>query len=127
MGAILAFDSSLSLSEKLGSISDRNEASVYMQGIDEKMLSRIYGTGRGAVVSPNAFLDLGSRDAVDKALSRLAASGTIRRLAPPSGRVAELQDDYTAMREMYMTQPLPFAEVLGTLADLEQTINGEGR
>src|SRR6185436_8621034 len=43
--------------------------------------SRIYGHGRGAVFTPNDFLDLGGRDAVDKALSRLTARGVIRRLA----------------------------------------------
>ena len=52
-----------------------------MQTIDIKLKSRIYGTGRGSAFTPNDFLDLGGRDAVDKALSRLAAKGTIRRLA----------------------------------------------
>jgi len=51
-----------------------------MQTIDAKLISRIYGTGRGSAFTPNYFLDLGGRDAVDKALSRLAAKGTIRRL-----------------------------------------------
>ena len=37
--------------------------------------------GKGSAFVPNDFLDLGSRDAVDKALSRLVAKGTIRRLA----------------------------------------------
>ena len=45
------------------------------------MLSRIYGDGRGSVFTPSRFLDLGSRDAVDKVLSRLVQKGTIRRLA----------------------------------------------
>lgn len=52
-----------------------------MQTIDSKLKSRIYGHGRGAVFTPNDFLDLGGRDAVDKALSRLTARGVIRRLA----------------------------------------------
>lgn len=52
-----------------------------MQTIEDKLRNRIYGSGRGAVFTPNDFLDLGGRDAVDKALSRLAAKGTIRRLA----------------------------------------------
>jgi predicted transcriptional regulator of viral defense system len=52
-----------------------------VQTIETKIKSRIYGHGRGSVFTPNDFLDLGARDAVDKALSRLAASGTIRRLA----------------------------------------------
>ncbi len=43
--------------------------------------SRIYGSGRGSAFTPNEFLDLGGRAAIDKALSRLAGKGTIRRLA----------------------------------------------
>jgi hypothetical protein len=52
-----------------------------MQSIDSNILSRIYGSGRGSVFTPGRFLDLGSRDAVDKVLSRLVQKGTIRRLA----------------------------------------------
>lgn len=52
-----------------------------MQTIDSRLKSRIYGHGRGAVFTPNDFLDLGGRDAVDKALSRLTARGVMRRLA----------------------------------------------
>ena len=52
-----------------------------MQTIDRKLKSRIYGHGRGSVFTPNDFLDLGGRDAVDKALSRLATRGEVRRLA----------------------------------------------
>jgi hypothetical protein len=52
-----------------------------MQSIDSKVLSRIYGSGRGAVFTPGRFLDIGSRDAVDKVLSRLVQKGAIRRLA----------------------------------------------
>lgn len=52
-----------------------------MQTIDSTIRSRIFGTGRGAVFTPNDFLDLGGRDAVDKALSRLVTQETIRRLA----------------------------------------------
>lgn len=51
-----------------------------MQSIDNKVISRIYGKGRGWCFTPNEFLDLGSRDSVDKALSRLTQKGTIRRL-----------------------------------------------
>jgi Family of unknown function (DUF6088) len=52
-----------------------------VQTIETQIKSRIYGRGRGSVFTPNDFLDLGGRDAVDKALSRLAANGPIRRLA----------------------------------------------
>ncbi len=46
-----------------------------------QILSRIYGRGNGCVVTPGDFLDLGSRQAVDLALHRLAKKGTLRRLA----------------------------------------------
>lgn len=42
---------------------------------------RIIRKGRGWVFTPSDFLAMGSRTAVDKALSRLAKDGTIRRLA----------------------------------------------
>ncbi len=52
-----------------------------MQSIDSKILSRIYGHGKGSVVTPGDFMDLGSRQAVDLVLHRLAKKGTLRRLA----------------------------------------------
>ena len=51
-----------------------------MQSIQKKILSRIYGKGRGWCFSPIEFTDLASRSAVDSALKRLALSGTIRRI-----------------------------------------------
>ena len=45
-----------------------------------KIKRRIIGKGRGAVFTPGDFLNLGSRAAVDQALSRLADQGVIRRL-----------------------------------------------
>src|SRR5436189_5230479 len=51
------------------------------QAIDSRILAHIHGRGRGSVFVPADFLDLGSREAVDLALHRLARKGTIRRLA----------------------------------------------
>jgi hypothetical protein len=51
------------------------------QSIDSQILARINGWGSGSVFVPGDFLDLGSREAVDLALHRLARKGTIRRLA----------------------------------------------
>lgn len=45
------------------------------------ILTRIHRRGRGSVLVPGNFLDIGSREAVDLALHRLARKGTIRRLA----------------------------------------------
>ena len=50
--------------------------------VQDKLIQRVRtraGKGRRVFV-PRDFLDLGSRDAVDQALSRLARAGTIRRL-----------------------------------------------
>jgi Family of unknown function (DUF6088) len=51
------------------------------QSIDSKILRRILRRGCGSVLVPGDFLDLGSRQAVDLVLHRLARKGTIRRLA----------------------------------------------
>ncbi len=51
-----------------------------MVNVSQKILKRIRGKGRGSVYTPKDFLDLGSRAAVDQALSRLASGGYINRL-----------------------------------------------
>jgi hypothetical protein len=51
------------------------------QAIDSRILATIHSNGRGSVFVPNDFLGIGSREAVDLALHRLARKGTIRRLA----------------------------------------------
>lgn len=52
----------------------------------------------------------------------LAKPGSFR-LLPAAARVGDLRRDYVAMRDMYLTEPPDFEEVLATLADLEQRIN----
>jgi hypothetical protein len=51
------------------------------QSVDYRILSRIYGSKRGAMFTPSDFLDLGSRRAVDLALHRLIEKKVLRRLA----------------------------------------------
>ena len=51
------------------------------QSIDSRILATIRSHGRGSVFVPADFLDLGSREAVDIVLHRLARKGTVRRLA----------------------------------------------
>lgn len=58
-----------------------NGTKIATQSIESRILARIHGRGRGSVLVPGDFLDLGSREAVDLALHRLARKGTIRRLA----------------------------------------------
>jgi hypothetical protein len=52
-----------------------------MQSVQNKIVARIYGKGRGWVFTPSHFLDLGARKSVDMSLVRLADAGTIRRVA----------------------------------------------
>jgi hypothetical protein len=49
--------------------------------IDQAMFALIRARGAGWVFSAKDFIDLGTRPAVDKALSRMAAAGSIRRAA----------------------------------------------
>src|SRR3954469_20023735 len=49
--------------------------------VTDKVFSRIRRKGQGAVHTSKDFLDLGSRVAVDHALSNLAKKGLIRRLS----------------------------------------------
>ncbi|MPZ47286.1 MAG: hypothetical protein GEV05_28775 [Betaproteobacteria bacterium] len=53
----------------------------HSQSIDSRILARIRSAGPGQVFAPRQFLDLGGRDAVDKALSRQCRAGTIRKVA----------------------------------------------
>lgn len=53
----------------------------HAQSIDSKVTRRVLRRGRGWVFTPKHFLDLGGRRAVDLALHRLKAAGTIRQLA----------------------------------------------
>lgn len=47
------------------------------------------------------------------------------RLVPPPERLPSLRRDNQAMRDMYLTEPMGFDEILATLADLESRINDD--
>ena len=51
------------------------------RSVDAAIRAELGASAAGKVFSPVDFLHLGSRAAVDKALSRLAAAGTVRRIA----------------------------------------------
>jgi hypothetical protein len=55
----------------------RNEM---QQAIENKIISRVYGNGRGWAFSQADFADLGTRSAIDSALHRRAREGLIRRV-----------------------------------------------
>jgi hypothetical protein len=48
--------------------------------IQDIVVDRLRRRGRGKVFTPKDFLDIGSREAVDQALSRLAKAETVQRL-----------------------------------------------
>ena len=52
-----------------------------MQSIEEKVLSRIYGRGKGYAFSSNDFIDEFKRNSIDKAFSSLTKKEKIRRVA----------------------------------------------
>ena len=52
-----------------------------MQSIDDKILSNIKKRGRGAIFFANDMVQYGQRQSVLKALERMAAAGTILRVA----------------------------------------------
>jgi hypothetical protein len=51
-----------------------------------------------------------------------ARPGTFRLVSPPE-RQAALRRDYQAMRDMYLSEPASFDNILATLSDLENRIN----
>ncbi len=51
------------------------------QSIEQAIVSRIYGHGRGWVVTPRHFIDLGLRAAIASALKRHTDASRIRQLA----------------------------------------------
>lgn len=50
------------------------------KSLENMLISRIYGRGRGWAFSPKDFSSLGKRTSIDVALHRLLAKGTIRRV-----------------------------------------------
>ena len=53
----------------------------HAQSIDSRILQRAKAGKDGRVFTARDFLDLGSRDAVDKALSRQSRDGSLRKIA----------------------------------------------
>ena len=50
------------------------------QSLENKILSRIYGSGRGWAFSQSHFANLGPRSSIDSSLYRLEGSKEIRRV-----------------------------------------------
>ncbi|MDE0436651.1 MAG: DUF6088 family protein, partial [Bryobacterales bacterium] len=61
-------------------LSDKRMEDRPMSGVADAIMRRVSAHGRGRwVCTPKDFLDLGSREAVDQALSRLVRAGRLRR------------------------------------------------
>jgi hypothetical protein len=71
----------LVLTEKKTIIPIKKQMAKHVQSIALSVRSRVFGNGRGWVFTPKHFQDLGSDAAIDSALRRLKAVGTIRQLA----------------------------------------------
>ena len=56
----------------------------------------------------------------------LAIPGSFR-LLPADNRVDALRRDYQAMRDMYLSEPLSFDEVMSQLSDVENQINRDSK
>lgn len=79
--------------------------------MQDQILARIRERGRGHVFIPKDFLDLGSRDAADQALSRLAKLGDIQRLG----------------RGLYLYARKPSAALVSAPADQDEIADALGR
>jgi hypothetical protein len=53
-----------------------------------------------------------------------AAKPDTFRVVPRPDQLPGLRRDYQAMRDMYLSEPASFDEVIATLSDLEKRING---
>ena len=63
---------------------------------------------------------------IEQAAIRRSLSGSFR-LVPPPSRLSSLRQDYQAMRDMYLSEPASFDDILTTLATLESRINSTAR
>ncbi len=54
---------------------------LFATSVPDQIMRRARAGGRGGVFTPQDFLDIGARTAVDQALSRLVTKGKLRRLA----------------------------------------------
>lgn len=81
----------------------------HADSIDRTILNRFRKRRAGSVFSPSDFLDLGSRAAVDQALSRNARAGVIRRVATGLYELPRVHSRFGVL-------PTPVDDLVRTLA-----------
>lgn len=138
------------MSEIMLQISDMDQSSPNLKS---DIMARIQGGAPNGVWTPRDFLDLGRRDAIDKALQRLTAAGGVRRVDrglydkpslnsltrkdnPPDPRevieaiarrdqIRILVDGMTAANDLGLTNAVPAKTIVHTDARLKSISLGE--
>ena len=97
--------------------------------------SRHYADTAALVTSPPVIPAIDRHDILERVVewkrrffgSRWASYDTAKpgtlRLVPPQARLRHLRQDYAAMRDMYLVEPVPFDDTIATLSALEERIN----
>ena len=97
--------------------------------------SRHYADTAALVTSPTVIPAIDRHDILERVVewkrrffgSRWASYDTAKpgtlRLVPPQARLRHLRQDYAAMRDMYLFEPVPFDDTIATLSALEERIN----
>ena len=97
--------------------------------------SRHYADTAALVTSPPVIPAIDRHDILERVVewkrrffgSRWASYDTAKpgtlRLVPPQARLRHLRQDYAAMRDMYLGEPVPFDDTITTLSALEERIN----
>jgi hypothetical protein len=92
-----------------------------MIGVNSSIESRVYGKisagTPSAVWAVGDFLDFGTRDAVSKALQRLEAAPSDKKM------LSLLRQDYNAMSTMIFGEVPNFDAVLESIARAEERLN----
>ena len=98
--------------------------------------SRHYADTAALVTSPTVIPAIDRHDILERVVewkrrffgSRWASYDTAKpgtlRLVPALARLRHLRQEYGAMRDMYLGEPVPFDDVMNTLSAIEAWVNG---
>lgn len=94
------------------------------QSIESRVISTIYGHGRGWAFSQKDFAHLGSRETIDVVLHRLLEKSTIRRVIRGIYDYPKYSD-YRAMQDMIFGASPSWESIIDGLETLEMRINSQ--